>query len=602
MILHRVCAPSFNIIENILSTSEDVDENNLSPDTENSDHNVRLIKQYHINNSAWEDTAWEDDDIWSDNESTAQQGSLERICLTGTSPDAIAEIETLQRLKEWYKNGLVAISPHGNILVLGTSTCCRIFGIQSNSGVSYQGKISDCRLGEIMTSLICLSVDSTTDTTRRTSFTSPMSIILIGYSTGRFRVFTKDGRLLFNQLFHSASLCRVHLRSMTFPTRTTNNAPSSTKQSDGTYIHVTRFRRHRERRYKTGSGSLSDEDGEVEEGNIGSLENGGTELVLLYSDGVVVCVEGSSLVRAILACELEAPDPQPTNDDGIMNKVSTPYSPPLSFAKWRLNKQNCTVDLVALPPTDMDILDKLETRQADKDAIVARYVGVGHGPCAGLYSAVVGAHQYSGVDLGSAVTSKMTNLMFSVARRWGMGGKKRESTGRYIPVQFETPVPLPLVAEADDPDRAILSIAPDLKLRYAALSDNLGRVLLCDLTRLVYLRVWKGYREAQCGWVEVTDKLVDTCTSLKGQRQSVMVLVILAPRRSLLEMWRVLPTCKRIHALDVGAYARLIYTTHGSLDIMGKGNTSVRGCYLLRGSGVLELLSVKYEDAMAGLL
>ena len=34
-------------------------------------------------------------------------------------------------------------------------------------------------------------------------------------------------------------------------------------------------------------------------------------------------------------------------------------------------------------------------------------------------------------------------------------------------------------------------------------ADDYGRVLLLDAMEFVVLRIWKGYRYAQCGWIEV---------------------------------------------------------------------------------------------------
>lgn len=45
------------------------------------------------------------------------------------------------------------------------------------------------------------------------------------------------------------------------------------------------------------------------------------------------------------------------------------------------------------------------------------------------------------------------------------------------------------------------------KGQLAAVTDNLGRVILIDCNRAIAIRVWKGYREAQCCFVEVVEKL-----------------------------------------------------------------------------------------------
>lgn len=47
-------------------------------------------------------------------------------------------------------------------------------------------------------------------------------------------------------------------------------------------------------------------------------------------------------------------------------------------------------------------------------------------------------------------------------------------------------------------------LSPNKKL--AAVSDALGRVLLVDTFRGVVLRIFKGYRDAQCSFIQVPDE------------------------------------------------------------------------------------------------
>lgn len=68
----------------------------------------------------------------------------------------------------------------------------------------------------------------------------------------------------------------------------------------------------------------------------------------------------------------------------------------------------------------------------------------------------------------------------------------------------------------------------------AAVTDSLDRVLLIDTQRAVILRVWKGYRDAQCAFVPIREK------SLKGvetKRRRALFLIIYAARLGCLEIW-----------------------------------------------------------------
>ena len=79
----------------------------------------------------------------------------------------------------------------------------------------------------------------------------------------------------------------------------------------------------------------------------------------------------------------------------------------------------------------------------------------------------------------------------------------------------------------------------------AVSTDNFGRVFLLDLRSSLLIRVWKGYRDAQCAWLS------------PFPRRGLCCLIIYAPRRGLLECWEV-SLNHRIGAVNVGLDCRLI--------------------------------------------
>lgn len=142
--------------------------------------------------------------------------------------------------------------------------------------------------------------------------------------------------------------------------------------------------------------------------------------------------------------------------------------------------------------------------------------------------------------------------------------------------------------------RLVSQITMDPMSRFAALADNLGRVILLDVPRRQMLRMWKGYREAQCAWIwaeppqtssrtgsprgssprsslttsgsrsSSTPKPVESCTSsfisnlplLPGlivldSQAMPLYLVIYAPRRGILEVWHTRHG-GRVGIMDVG--------------------------------------------------
>ena len=83
-------------------------------------------------------------------------------------------------------------------------------------------------------------------------------------------------------------------------------------------------------------------------------------------------------------------------------------------------------------------------------------------------------------------------------------------------------------------------------------ADDYGRVLLLDSMEFVVVRMWKGYRNAQCGWIEVVEEDApegdsrergsgeDGKEAVRGEgrrcAQTALCLCIFAPRRGILEV------------------------------------------------------------------
>lgn len=106
-------------------------------------------------------------------------------------------------------------------------------------------------------------------------------------------------------------------------------------------------------------------------------------------------------------------------------------------------------------------------------------------------------------------------------------------------------------------DGYTIALAPNGQL--AAVTDNLDRVVLVDLRRGVLLRVWKGYRDAQCAFVPVKER---SLKGVKTQHRKALFLVIYAPRLGCLEIWA-LQNGPMVAAFTVTKSGQLAYNTHG---------------------------------------
>jgi Rab3 GTPase-activating protein regulatory subunit N-terminus len=65
----------------------------------------------------------------------------------------------------------------------------------------------------------------------------------------------------------------------------------------------------------------------------------------------------------------------------------------------------------------------------------------------------------------------------------------------------------------------------------AVVSDALGRVFLMDTEEMQLIRMWKGMRDAQCGWVQIA--------ATNGGREctTVVLLLLIYSSRGLLEVY-----------------------------------------------------------------
>lgn len=93
-----------------------------------------------------------------------------------------------------------------------------------------------------------------------------------------------------------------------------------------------------------------------------------------------------------------------------------------------------------------------------------------------------------------------------------------------------------------DPPRKGEKLALSPKGTLAAITDSLGRVLLLDTQALVVVRLWKGYREASCLFMEARFNKDKASTSSNcGEHINndyFLCLVIHAPRKEIIEIWR----------------------------------------------------------------
>ena len=88
------------------------------------------------------------------------------------------------------------------------------------------------------------------------------------------------------------------------------------------------------------------------------------------------------------------------------------------------------------------------------------------------------------------------------------------------------------------------SIIPSPNKMLSVITDGVGRVILVDNIQGIGVRMFKGYRDAQCGWVEVVEEKHrgmeagdSRSREFKSRSRRALFLVIYAPKKGVLDIW-----------------------------------------------------------------
>eukprot|EP00536_Pseudo-nitzschia_multiseries_P014988 jgi/Psemu1/320766/estExt_fgenesh1_pm.C_7970006 len=142
--------------------------------------------------------------------------------------------------------------------------------------------------------------------------------------------------------------------------------------------------------------------------------------------------------------------------------------------------------------------------------------------------------------------------------------------GLPFPAINRAPIDLYAGVEIHDSPRQITDCTIDPDGDLAALTDTLGRVSLIDLKTKQIIRMWKGFRETSCHWIQVPQNAIDT-TSTKP----MLFLVIHSRQRSVVEVWQMTHGV-RVKSMQVGREAQVISCRQKCSDTTGYINT----CYI----------------------
>ncbi|KAG1474107.1 hypothetical protein G6F56_000553 [Rhizopus delemar] len=355
--------------------------------------------------------------------------------------------------KETY---LISSSASGCTLVLAYKSKFIVVKVNAEEEYSAIGQ----HLGfenETITCLLCLPlfVPSTRST---------QNYIMCGYKSGWIRVFSESGVLLTEQQLETTPVLSIKMRT-----------PPPV--------------------FKVPSQSVFKED---------------EDITILFEGKKVVSIDGQSLWLVLRVCDGQ-------RESGIdTSRMHTAFQ----YKKWDLHHQDQVKDVVSLGPSPIHSRPSqpyTNSTQSFGNAST-RYIGVGIYPMLTYYATAESTRTLSAASMATYVVSRVASPVFSFAKSWWTSGNAshpRKAATPYVPnlhqppTHIEPATPIPAVLSANDPYRQInqISLCPpstsSQKHTLAATSDALGRVILWDVIEGEMIRLWKGIRDASCGWVEV---------------------------------------------------------------------------------------------------
>lgn len=404
----------------------------------------------------------------------------------------------------------------------------------------YEGILADINV-ETATFVLALSVALQQKNVGTTTSikTSTWDCIAVGFSSGFMRIYTEKGVLLFEQIFNPHPIKSIK------------------------YCHPM---------------ILQD------------------ELIIVYDD-MIIAVDGFSLYQCLRFCRMQ----QQKTTSNVSKNVT------ISFKKWLLQDQISTADVEFFGVRNTTPFEHLF--QASLAGGSANYIGqAGLGP---VYNYIaVGKNpfiaQYCPTEQGACPI--MSEVVMNVATKlisyipgsswlssWTQASKDEQ-------LNFVPPIPISKNVCIDDPRREIMSIKASPKGNMGILLDKFGRLLLLDVTSMIIVDIWKGYRDAQCGWIDIS---CTTDISVAEKQQSTLFLIVYIRKRGILEIW-----CPyqhyRVAAFNVGKGGKLISSKFGAL---GEGSlasplnishwrASKSCCFLLKEDGMFFNISVPFKNCL----
>uniref|UniRef100_A0A8C9BAR2 RAB3 GTPase activating non-catalytic protein subunit 2 n=1 Tax=Phocoena sinus TaxID=42100 RepID=A0A8C9BAR2_PHOSS len=511
------------------------------------------VRRDPVSKSNWEDDGW---GAWEETEPQEPEEEGNTCKTQKTS---------------WLQDCVLSLSPTNDLMVI-TREQKAVFLVSkwkhSDKGkeemqfaVGWSGSLG-VEEGECVTSALCIPLASQ----KRSSTGRPdWTCIVVGFTSGYVRFYTESGVLLLSQLLNEDPVLQLKCRTYEIPRH-----PGVTEQNE--------------------------------------------ELSILYP-AAIVTIDGFSLFQSLRACRNQVAKAAASGNENIQ-------PPPLAYKKWGLQDIDTIIDHASIGIMTLSPFDQMKTASniggynaaiKNSPPAMSQYITVGSNPFTGFFYALEGSTQPLLSHVALAVASKLTSALFNAASGWlGWKSKHEEEAVQKQKPKVEPATPLAVRFGLPDSRRHGESICLSPCNTLAAVTDDFGRIILLDVARGIAIRMWKGYRDAQTGWIQIVEDLHERVPekvdfspfgSPQGPSRVAQFLVIYAPRRGILEVWST-QQGPRVGAFNVGKHCRLLYPGY---KIMGLNNVTSQNwqpqtyqiCLVDPVSGSVKTVNVPFHLALS---
>lgn len=455
--------------------------------------------------------------------------------------------------ENWLHNCLISVSPTGEIVTLANNDRIVVLSakwdsnaVLSNYHISFSGTLEGTT--DPITAVLCLPIASQ----NQSSQVGPdWTCIVVGFKTGVVKFYTESCNLLLTEQFHDDQINNIKCQSQNC-------------------MHV-----------EVGSDFRPE------------------ELYIQYSKCICV-LSGAQLFTTLRNCRSQLARVQAKGDSSL------PSAHMLLHKKWGLFDQ-CELNDVAVVGLDTSNTFNHLLTASTCGGFDARYramapnntliIGAGTKPFVGFHYALEGGMQPLLSDVAKAVANKLKSALPG----WLVGGKSSaEKSPPPIAIQPAEAVGcrFGLCDVRRTADTIIMS--PNKKL--SVVTDSLGRIILIDNQKGIAVRLWKGYRGAQCSFLQVPDEERNRQNKSTLKRRTALFLIIYTPKKGTLEVW-VLQQGPKIVTFSASKNSKLLYTNYGLMGLTNgqfknKHNISAT-CFLMDTDGQMKEITVPFHFALS---